>query len=201
MWTMKRVFDILASLAGLVVMAPLFPLLSLAIKLDSAGPILYRQNRLGLNGRSFTILKFRTMVKDADRQRPITLKEDPRVIRVGRWLRRSKLDEMPTLVNVIKGDMGIVGPRPETPLYFERYSQKEQRVLSVRPGITDMATLRFNNEADFLGDEDHFEEIYLNEILPEKLRLNLEYIDRRSFLCDLRIIFATLFLMVRQRKG
>ena len=198
--TMVRLFDILASLAGLAVTLPLYSLMALAIKLDSPGPVFYRQVRVGLDGRPFTILKFRTMVNDAEREGSITVKEDTRVTRVGRWFRRFEVDELPTLLNVLKGDMSIVGPRPEVPEYVQLYTQEQRRVLSVRPGITSHATLRFRNEAEFLSEADDLERAYLDQVMPEKIRLSLDYINRRSILFDLRIIFETLFLVVRQSK-
>ena len=141
------------------------------------------------------------MVRDADKQRPISVRGDARITSVGRWLRRLEVDELPTLLNVLRGDMSIVGPRPELPLYVQRYTPEQRRVLSVRPGITDLGTLRFRHEADLLTDADQFEEVYQEYIMPEKLRLNLEYIDRRSLLLDLRILLQTLSLIIRKSKG
>ena len=196
----KRIFDILASLAGLIVTLPLYPIIAVAVKLDSPGPIFYRQSRVGLNGRPFAILKFRTMVRDAYRQRPVTIKVDTRITRVGHWLRGLKVDELPTLWNVLKGDMSIVGPRPELQVYVDHYTPEQRQVLSVRPGITDLGTLRFNDEANLLSDEGQFEDVYLKRILPEKLRWNLEYIAQRSVWYDMRIIFSTLLLIVRWKR-
>ena len=141
------------------------------------------------------------MVADADRGRPITIGGDDRITRVGGWLRRFKLDELPTLWNVLKGDMSLVGPRPETPLYVERYTAEQRRVLAVRPGITDPATLRFDDEAALLADANSYEETYVNLILPEKLRLNLEYMDSKSFLSDLRLILSTILLMGKRKSS
>jgi len=141
------------------------------------------------------------MVADADRGRPITTGGDDRITRVGGWLRRFKLDELPTLWNVLKGDMSLVGPRPEIPLYVERYTAEQRRVLSVRPGITDPATLRFDDEAALLADANSYEETYVNLILPEKLRLNLEYMDSKSFLSDLRLILSTILLMGKRKSS
>ena len=154
--TMKRLFDILTAFTGLMVTLPIYPFVALAIKLGSPGPVFYRQVRIGLNGHPFAILKFCTMINGTDGERFITMKSDPRITRVGGWLRRFKLDELPTLFNVLKGDMGIVGPRPEIPLYVKSYTPEQRRVLSVRPGITDLGTLQFNNEADILTDGDAF---------------------------------------------
>jgi len=198
---LKRAFDVVASFIGLLLICPFYPLVALAIKLDSLGPVFFTQARVGLNGVSFRIIKLRTMVQDAEGQRPITMKEDPRLTRVGRWLRRRKLDELPSLFNVLRGDMSIVGPRPELERYVSPYTQDQRRILAVRPGITDLGTLRFDNETDLLADSDRIEEVYLEQILPEKIRLNLEYVDKRSFFFDLRIIFETLFLIVSRKRG
>ena len=196
----KRLLDILVSLAGLILTFPLNPFIALAIKLDSPGPIFFCQSRVGLNGRPFTILKFRTMERDADSQRHLTMNVDSRITGVGRWLRRLKLDEFPTFLNVVKGDMSLVGPRPERQVYVDHYTKEQRQVLSVRPGITDLGTIRFNHEAELLGDWETSEDVYLNQILPEKLKLNMEYIARRSFWYDLRILLWTLLLIVRLKE-
>ena len=198
---LKRAFDAVASSVGLLLICPFYPLVALAIKLDSPGPVFFTQARVGLNGSSFQFIKLRTMVQDAEGQSPITMKGDPRLTRVGQWLRRRKLDELPSLFNVLRGDMSIVGPRPELRRYVSRYTPEQQRMLAVRPGLTDLGTLSFDNEAELLGDANRLEAVYLEQILPEKIRLNLEYVDKRSFLFDLRIIFATLFLIVRKKRG
>jgi len=198
---MKRLLDIVASAVGLMVTLPFYPLIAMAIKLDSPGPVFYRQARVGLNGRPFTILKFRTMASGADQQKVISVKGDSRVTRVGRWLRRFDVDELPTLVSVLRGDMSIVGPRPEIPSYVQHYTPEQRRVLAVRPGMTDLATLRFRNEADLLADGLDLEKVYREQIMPKKLQLNLDYVDRQSLILDLRIILQTLWLIVRQSKG
>jgi lipopolysaccharide/colanic/teichoic acid biosynthesis glycosyltransferase len=198
---LKRAFDIVAALGGLALGLPFYAPIALAIKLGSRGGVFYTQERIGLHGRPFRILKFRTMVQDADGEGAITYKNDARITRVGHWLRRFKLDEWPTLLNVLKGDMSVVGPRPEIPLYVDQYTPEQRRTLSVRPGITDPGTLRFNYEAGIMSDRDRSGAVYLEKVLPEKLRLNLEYLDKRSFFQDLSIIFATMLLIVRQRRG
>lgn len=198
---MKRLFDIVVSSLGLMFTIPFYPLIFLAIKIDSPGDIFYSQVRVGLNGMPFTILKFRTMVTDADSQRHISVKGDHRVTKCGKFLRRFEIDELPTLFNVLKGDMSIVGPRPEIPIHVQHFTPEQLRVLSVRPGVTDLGTLQFRDEGDLMADSDDVEGVYLGGILPDKLRLNLEYIDRQSFIFDLRIIFATLYLIMHQRKG
>jgi len=197
---LKRLFDIVVSLVGLVVTLPFYPFIGLAIRLDSPGPLFYRQARSGLNGQPFQIIKFRTMVTEAERRRALSVKRDTRVTRVGRWLRRLEVDELPTLFNVLKGEMSIVGPRPELPQYIQGYTPEQSLVFSVRPGMTDLGTLRFRNETERVASADDFEQVYRDCILPEKLSLNLEYVRRRSLLFDLYIIFATLFLILHQKK-
>ena len=197
----KRLFDIISSGFGLLVISPLLPVIALAIKLDSTGPVFYRQPRIGMDRKPFNILKFRTMTVDADKQGDISVKSDARITRVGRWLRRLEMDEIPTLVNVLIGDMSVVGPRPELPVYVQDYSQDQLRVLSVRPGMTDLGTLRYRNETELLDGERDPEQVYREQILPDKLRLNLEYVDRKSFWFDMKIIFETLGMVVKQNKG
>lgn len=189
MW--KRTFDIAASFAGLVISSPLYLLLGLVIKLDSRGPILYKQLRVGRDKRLFTIYKFRTMVPTAESNGlQVTRTGDARITRVGRWLRALKLDELPQLWNVLKGDMSLVGPRPEVPKYVEHYSDREQMVLSVRPGLTDLASIYYRDESSLLPASDT-EEFYVNHILHEKLKLNLFYINNRSGWLDVKIVLCT----------
>ena len=198
---LKRLFDIAVSFIGLAGTLPFYPFIALAIKLDTPGPVLYRQLRIGRYGRPFSILKFRTMVRQADQGRPIAIKGDNNITRVGGLLRRFEIDELPTLFNVLKGDMSIVGPRPEVPRYVKDYNSEQRRVLSVRPGMTDPGTLVFRNETDLLAAQDRAEETYLKEILPRKLQLNLQYVDKCSLLMDVTIIFRTMAQIVWQRKG
>lgn len=198
---LKRLFDIVASAGGTAVLLPVYPLVALAIKLDSPGPVFYLQDRAGHHGEIFRIIKFRSMVDGADRHGDITGPEDSRITRVGAILRRIKFDEMPSLLNVLKGDMSFVGPRPESPDIVANYTVEQRQVLSVRPGITDPATLRFDNEADLMENNAPADEVYVDQILPTKLSLSLEYIQRRSFWFDLRIIFATLFMIARRTIG
>lgn len=197
----KRVFDIMAASLALVLTAPLFLPIAILIRLESRDPVFYRQWRVGKGQRRFQIYKFRTMVAGADRQGPaITTWQDCRVTRVGRMLRRLELDELPTLLNVLKGDMSIVGPRPESPKYLPYYTEEQKRVFSTRPGITDLGTLRFRDEGDYLARAEDPEQAYVEQILPEKLKLNLEYVRKRSFLHDLAIILNTFALILVQRK-
>lgn len=198
---LKRFFDVTSALVGLIFVTPLFLIVPFLIKLDSKGPIFFSQWRIGKNGKLFKIYKFRTMVQDADKMgSPITAGNDARVTRTGRILRRYEIDELPTLINVLKGDMSIVGPRPEVPKYLGHFDNlKYREVLSVRPGITDLGTLSFRDEKKHLIGR-NYEEIYENEILPQKLDLYLKYVRNRSFFFDLGIIFKTVVLILAQKK-
>jgi lipopolysaccharide/colanic/teichoic acid biosynthesis glycosyltransferase len=197
---MKRLFDIISSLVGLIFISPIFLVVPILIKLDSKGPVFYKQWRIGKDGKQFKIYKFRTMVRDADKVGSlITARSDQRITRIGKRLRRYEIDELPTLINVLKGDMSIVGPRPEVPKYLHHYGRKYREILSVRPGITDLGTLSFRDEAKYLNAQ-NYEDIYETEILPQKLDLYLEYVHNMGFLFDLRIIFKTTALILKQRK-
>jgi lipopolysaccharide/colanic/teichoic acid biosynthesis glycosyltransferase len=189
---LKRTFDILGSAFALVLFAPLLLVAALAIKLGSSGPVLFRQERVGRNFRRFRILKFRTMVQDAERQgTQITAGDDPRITRVGRLLRRTKLDELPQLLNVLAGQMSLVGPRPEVPRYVEMFRDEFAAILTVRPGITDAASIKFRDEAELLGHSPDPEREYVERILPEKLALAREYLERWSLTSDLRLLWQT----------
>jgi lipopolysaccharide/colanic/teichoic acid biosynthesis glycosyltransferase len=197
---MKRLFDIISSLVGLIFISPIFLVVPILIKLDSKGPVFYKQWRIGKDGKQFKIYKFRTMVRDADKVGSlITARSDQRITRIGKRLRRYEIDELPTLINVLKGDMSIVGPRPEVPKYLHHYGRKYREILSVRPGITDLGTLSFRDEAKYLNAQ-NYEDIYETEILPQKLDLYLEYVHNMGFLFDLRIICKTTALILKQRK-
>jgi len=197
----KRLFDAIASLVALAVLSPFFLVIAALIKLDSPGPVFFRQQRLGQGARPFMIYKFRTMQAGAPARGPrITVHGDPRVTPLGRVLRRFDLDELPTLLNVLRGDMSFVGPRPELPEYLPYYSEEQKQVFTVRPGLTDPGTLAFRNEAALIDDA-RAEDVYAREILPRKLALNLEYIRSRSFLADAAIIARTLAAVVFQTKG
>ncbi len=198
---MKRLFDIISSLVGLIFISPIFLVALVLIKLDSKGPVFFKQWRFGKEGKQFKIYKFRTMVKDADKVGSlITAGNDQRITGIGKLLRRYEIDELPTLINVLKGDMSIVGPRPEVPKYLRHYDNlKYREVLSVRPGITDLGTITFRDEAKYLNAQ-NYEDIYETEILPQKLDLYLEYVHHKSFLFDLRIILKTIALISKQRK-
>ena len=190
---MKRLMDILFSLAGLIVLLPLLFLIAVLIKLDSRGRILFSQERIGRSFQPFTMRKFRTMVADATEKGPlITAAGDARVTKVGRWLRRTKIDELPELFNVLAGDMSLVGPRPELPKYVEMFRDEYQEVLEIRPGITDYAAIEYRNEEDILKRYPHPEDGYIREVLPEKLRLYRKYLYSHGVLTDIKIIFMTL---------
>ena len=189
---MKRMVDILISLIGLIFLFPLLLLVAVLVKLDSAGPIFFRQERIGLRFRPFQILKFRTMIHDVQRRGGlITFANDPRVTRIGRILRKTKADELPQLINVLKGEMSLVGPRPEVREYVELFRRDYERILSVRPGVTDMASLKYQDEAKVLGQFKNPEEEYVKRILPDKIRLAEEYVSRASFFFDLGLILKT----------
>ncbi|HEU4776840.1 MAG TPA: sugar transferase [Telluria sp.] len=192
----KRVFDFTASLAGLILLSPLFLAVALWIKLDSPGPVFFRQQRVGKDGVLFNIIKFRTMHDDAH-EALLTIGHDRRITEAGKFLRRHKLDEFPQLINVIKGDMSLVGPRPEVPRYVDCYPAEVRKVvLSVSPGITDWASIYYKEENSLLGRAADPEQAYLETILPAKLKYNLRYVHERSFWNDVRIIFTTLATLV-----
>lgn len=189
----KRVFDLLASSVGIVVLLPVFFVIGLLIKINSPGPVLFRQERIGKHFRPFWLYKFRTMVPGAEFGGSITVGKDARITRVGHFLRRVKIDEFPQLVNVIKGEMSLVGPRPEVRRYVEMFRSDFEEVLSVRPGITDLASIKYRNEAVMLGQAKDPELLYASRILPDKIRLAKAYLRQASFLTDLLIIAKTLF--------
>ena len=192
---MKRLFDFIASFYGLILLAPIFVLVALWIKIDSSGPIFFRQDRVGFQGTLFRIHKFRTMVSDAEKERKqITVGADSRITNVGSFLRKYKLDELPQLIDVLVGDMSLVGPRPEVPKYIDCYSDDEKHeVLSVRPGITDNASIEFRDESELLSMSKDPEATYINEVLPKKIALYRKYVREHSFFGDVGIIFKTIF--------
>ncbi|WP_300385760.1 sugar transferase [Clostridium sp.] len=189
----KRVFDFIVSLFGVVIISPLLLIVSIAIKIDSKGNILFLQKRVGKKEKPFYIYKFRTMVTDAEKLgKQITVGDDIRITKVGTFLRKYKIDELPQLLNVLKGDMSLVGPRPEVPRYVELYTKEEKKVLDIRPGITDLASLRYKDENDILGKVENPEEYYINVIMKDKLKLNLEYIEKSNIIFDISLIFKTI---------
>ena len=190
---MKRALDFFFAGLGLIVLSPFLFLLTVLIKLDSPGPALYRGTRVGRDGKTFRMIKFRTMVRDAEKAGgSSTSADDTRVTRIGATLRRYKLDELPQLINVIRGDMSLVGPRPQVQWAVDLYSEEERVLLSVRPGITDYASLKFSNEAEILKGSEDPDQAYLELIAPEKIRLGLEYVRHRSFWIDLKLILLTI---------
>ncbi|QSJ20063.1 sugar transferase [Nostoc sp. UHCC 0702] len=190
---LKRLFDLFFSLIGTVILLPLFITIAIWIKLDSPGNIFFQQVRVGRFGREFKIYKFRTMIQEAEKiGKQITVANDKRITRSGRFLRKYKLDELPQLFNVIKGEMSLVGPRPEVPKYVALYTAEQRRVLEVLPGITDLASIKFHNESELLNDMNNSENFYIHEIMPRKLELNMQYINRFSLFLDLAIVLKTL---------
>lgn len=193
----KRAFDLFWSLIGLVFCWPLFLIAAVAIKLDSTGPVIFKQERIGRGFRPFFIYKFRTMVNDAPlKGGALTASGDPRVTRVGRMLRQTKLDELPQLINVLKGDMSLVGPRPEVRKYVEVFRERYKVILTVRPGITDLASLKYRDESAILAAAENPEAEYLKRILPDKLRLAEDYVRQASIGLDLRLIVQTLLKLL-----
>jgi lipopolysaccharide/colanic/teichoic acid biosynthesis glycosyltransferase len=191
---LKRAFDVLLAGLGLLVLWPVWLLIGLLIKLSDGGPVLYGQRRIGQFGKPFHIWKFRSMVINADKLGvPLTSEEDPRITRLGRFLRKTKVDELPQLWNVLKGDMSLVGPRPEVPRYVDLYTPEQRDILKYKPGITDLASLLFRNEEQLLRGAEDLEGFYVRYCLPKKIELNLHYAERATLLQDLWIIIQTLF--------
>ena len=190
---MKRIIDIVVAATLLLLLAPALVIVAIIIKLDSPGPAFFRQVRVGRHFRTFRINKFRTMAADAAAKGPaITGAADPRVTRAGRWLRRTKIDELPQLWNVLRGDMSLVGPRPELPKYVDRFQAEYRDVLKLRPGLTDPSSLKYLDEARWLEDTADPEETYVSRILPDKLALARQYVEGASFLVDLKLMALTL---------
>lgn len=190
----KRLFDIFCSAVGIIILSPLFVILWVAVKLESKGPAFFLQTRVGKNNLDFKLYKFRTMYLDSESRGQLTVgMRDPRITKVGYTLRKYKLDELPQLFNVLLGDMSLVGPRPEVRKYVSLYTLEQLKVLSVRPGITDVASIQFINENELLAKADNPEEYYINHIMPQKLALNLEYINSNLLLKDVSLILKTLF--------
>lgn len=194
---MKRPFDIIASGLGLLFLWPLFLFLAIWIKIDSHGPVFYRQLRVGKNGKDFRIYKFRSMRQDSDKGSLITIGgHDSRITRSGYFIRKYKLDELAQLINVFLGDMSFVGPRPEVRHYVNYYTEEQMHVLDVRPGITDLASIKYRNENELLEKADDPERYYIDVIMQDKLRINLEYVESHSFFNDLKFIFLTFWTIV-----
>lgn len=193
----KRGFDIVLSFLGLAFITPILMLIAVGIKLDSKGPVFYRQTRVGKDSKDFRIFKFRTMHINADKLGLLTVGDrDPRVTKLGYVLRKFKLDELPQLINVLIGDMSFVGPRPEVRKYVNMYSESDKEILSVKPGITDYASIKYRNEAELMRISENPEKVYINEIMPEKIKLNKTYIKNYSILTDIKIIWNTIIAIV-----
>ncbi len=196
---MKRLFDIVAASCGLLVLSPVFLLLAVWIKADSRGPVFYRQSRVGHCNRDFWLYKFRSMREGADRAGLITVGgRDPRVTASGYYIRKYKLDELPQLINVLRGDMSIVGPRPEVRRYVDLYTPEQMHVLDVRPGITDLASIRYRNENELLARAEDPDRYYVEVVMQDKLRINLEYVANHSFVYDMKLIFKTFKAIVAE---
>jgi lipopolysaccharide/colanic/teichoic acid biosynthesis glycosyltransferase len=196
---MKRAIDLIFAAAGLIALAPLMAAIALIIKLSDRGPVFFAQERVGQFGVPFRMYKFRTMVANAEKLGiPLTTRNDPRITRVGGWLRRAKLDELPQLWNVVKGDMSLVGPRPEVPRYVALYTADQRRVLDVRPGITDPASLQFVDEAACLAEMENPETAYVEIVMPRKIAMNLGYMRRMTTVSDLWVVLTTLWVVLRR---
>lgn len=195
----KRIFDFALSLLGIIILLPLFAIISLLIIFDSPGGILYLQTRVGKNNKDFKLFKFRTMKTDSDKKGLLTVgNTDSRITRTGLWLRKYKLDELPQLVNVLLGNMSLVGPRPEVRKYVELYSVEQKKVLSVKPGITDNASIEYADENELLSKQADPEKFYISEVMPTKLKINLEYIFNQTMAEDFRIILRTFLKIFKQ---
>ena len=199
-WSMKRLFDVVASGFGLIVLSPLFLVLAIWIKCDSKGPVFYRQVRVGRGNKDFRIFKFRSMRVGADKGSLVTIGgHDPRVTRSGYFIRKFKFDELPQLINVLVGDMSLVGPRPEVRHYVDYWTPEQMHVLDVRPGITDPASIKFRNENELMEQAEDPEKYYIEVIMQEKIKLYLEYVEKHSFLYDFGLILKTFKVIVSER--
>lgn len=196
---MKRLFDVVASGLGLLTLAPVLLVVAIWIKLDSKGPVFYRQVRVGYKNRDFRIFKFRSMRMGADKGSLVTIGgRDPRITRSGYFIRKYKLDELPQLINVFVGDMSLVGPRPEVRHYVDYWTPEQMHVLDVRPGITDPASIKFRNENELMGQAEDPEDYYINVIMQEKIKLYLEYVEKAGFWYDITLIFKTFKVIVKE---
>jgi lipopolysaccharide/colanic/teichoic acid biosynthesis glycosyltransferase len=196
---MKRIFDIVASGCGLIVLFPMFLILAILIKVDSKGPIFYRQARVGLKNKDFILYKFRSMYVNSDTSSLITIGErDSRVTPLGYYIRKYKLDEFPQLINVLLGDMSLVGPRPQVRKYVNLYTPEQMRVLDIRPGITDLASIKYRNESELLGKFDNPDKYYTEVVMQDKLRINLQYIENNNLFNDIAIILCTFKTIINE---
>lgn len=189
---LKRIFDIILSLFGLIILLPFMLIIAILIKIDSKGSIFFKQIRVTKGGREFKILKYRTMRVGSDKYSQITVGKDKRITEIGSFLRKYKLDEIPQLINVLVGDMSLVGPRPEVPKYVNLYTEEQKEILKVRAGITDYASIEFSNENDLLASEENPEKAYIEKVMPKKIELNKKYLSEISVLTDIKIILLTI---------
>lgn len=189
---LKRVFDIIVSFCGIIILFPLIIIVSILIKITSKGPVLFKQIRVTKNGKLFKIYKFRTMKENSEGNKQITVGKDNRITGIGHILRKTKLDELPQLFNVLKGEMSLVGPRPEVPKYVELYTDEQREILKVPAGITDYASIYFSNESELLGEVENPEEFYIKKIMPYKIELNKKYINEIGIMTDIKIIILTI---------
>jgi lipopolysaccharide/colanic/teichoic acid biosynthesis glycosyltransferase len=193
----KRIFDFIASLIGLILLSPFLVIIGVLVKISDKGPVFYRSKRVGQNFKPFYLLKFRTMVVNAEELGPsITKGGDQRITKIGKFLRKYKLDELPQLWNVVKGELSLVGPRPEVEKYISFYKDDYKEILKIRPGITDYAAIKFRNEEEILSQFEDVERAYIEQVLPEKIKLYKIYLKKVGFLTDLEIIFKTLWKIV-----
>ena len=195
---LKRAFDLLCASVGLLVLSPLFLVIAIWIKCDSRGSVFFRQIRVGIKETPFKIIKFRSMKTDAEKSDvQVTTLDDNRITRCGRWIRKFKIDELPQLINVLRGEMSLVGPRPEVPKYLRYYSENNRKIaLSVKPGITDISSLKYRNENDLLMSSNDPEKMYIENVLPEKIKYVVEYVHKQSFMLDLQLIIKTVLFIL-----
>ena len=189
---LKRIFDITLSLFGLIILLPFMLIIAILIKIDSKGSVFFKQIRVTKNGKEFKIFKYRTMRVGSDKYSQITVGKDDRITKIGSFLRKYKLDEIPQLINVLIGDMSLVGPRPEVPKYVALYTDEQKEILKVRAGITDYASIEFSDENDLLASEEEPEKAYIEKIMPKKIELNKKYLSEISILTDIKIILLTI---------
>ncbi|MGO1368560.1 sugar transferase [Senegalia sp. (in: firmicutes)] len=191
-------FDFIVSLIGLICLLPVFFVIAILIKIDSKGPVFFKQVRVGKDIKEFKIFKFRTMIQDSEKKgMQITVGRDSRITKFGYVLRRTKIDELPQLINILIGDMSFVGPRPEVPKYIEMYTEQQQNILKIKPGITDLASIEYRDENTLLSDSNNPEETYIKEIMPRKIQLNVEYLRRFSIFYDIKIIIKTILAVMK----
>lgn len=189
---LKRIFDFIASLMGLIILSPFMLIIAILIKVDSKGPVFFKQIRVTKDARKFEIFKYRTMKVGSDKFSQITIGKDNRITRIGSFLRKYKLDEIPQLINVLTGDMSLVGPRPEVPKYVDMYTEEQKEILKVRAGITDYASIEFSDENEILANEEEPEKAYIEKIMPRKIELNKKYLSEISVFTDIKIIILTI---------